>query len=50
MNMHVFYRQMSAKPADENRRRLSGLTRLSREQVLKTTSQIVWYIWDAPSA
>lgn len=50
MNMHTFYRQMSVKPADENQRRLAGLTRLSRAQILKATSQIVWYIWNAEAS
>lgn len=47
MNMHTFYQQVSVKPADENQRRLAGLTQLSRAQILKATSQIVWYIWNA---
>lgn len=47
MNMHTFYRQLSAKTADENQRRLAGLTRLSRAQILKATSQLIWYIWNA---
>lgn len=50
MNMHTFYRKVSVKPADENHRRLAGLTRLSRAEILKATSQITWYIWTAPSA
>lgn len=50
MNRHTFYRQLLVKPAEEGQRRLAGLTRLSREQILKATSQITWCIWDAPSA
>ena len=47
MDMHTFYRELSVKPAKENQRRLAGLTRLSRAQILKATSQLTWYIWNA---
>jgi hypothetical protein len=50
MNMRTFYRQLAVKPADESRRRLAGLTRLSRAQILKATSQITWYIWNAEAS
>ncbi|GEM_PF-5886923 len=49
MNMHTFYRQLTVKPA-ERQRRLASLTRLSRAQILKATSKSTWYIWDAPSS
>lgn len=47
MNMHTFYQQLSVKPAEENQRRLARLTRLSHAQILKATSQLTWFIWNA---
>jgi len=47
MNMHTFYKMLSVKPVDDNQRRLAGLTRLSRTQIVKASSQLVWYIWNA---
>jgi len=52
MNMQEFYQQLSVKPTQSCQRRLAGLTRLSRTQILNATSKIEWYIWKAeiPSA
>lgn len=47
MNMQTFYQQLSVKPAEARQRRLARLTRLSRTQILKATSQLTWYIWNA---
>lgn len=50
MNMQKFYRRLSLKPSRAHERRLASLTRVSRTQVLKATSDIEWLIWHAESS
>jgi hypothetical protein len=47
MNMQTFYRRLSVKPSQAHQRRLEGLTRVSRTQVLNAASDIEWFIWKA---
>jgi hypothetical protein len=47
MNMQTFYRRLFIKPSKAHQRRLAGLTRISRVQVLNTTSDSEWLIWRA---
>jgi hypothetical protein len=52
MNMQAFYQRLSVKPSQAHQRRLAGLTRVSRTQVLKATSELTWLLWtaEAPNA
>lgn len=45
MNMQTFYRRLFIKPSQAHQRRLSHLTRVSRAQILKATSEGTWLIW-----
>jgi hypothetical protein len=47
MNMQTFYRRLSIKPSRAHQRRLVGLTRISKAQVLQATSDTEWYVWRA---
>jgi hypothetical protein len=47
MNMQAFYKWLSVKPTKAYQRRLAGLTRVSRGQVLDATSEGTWLIWFA---
>ena len=47
MNMQAFYKILSVKPSQAHQHRLAGLTRISRVQVLKTTSDVEWFVWKA---
>jgi hypothetical protein len=45
MSMQAFYKWLSVKPTRPHQRRLAGLTRASRAQVLEATSEGTWIIW-----
>jgi hypothetical protein len=47
MSMQTFYRRLSVKPSQAHQRRLAHLTRVSRTQILKATSEGTWLIWSA---
>ncbi len=47
MNMQAFYERMAVKPEQPHERRLAGLARLSRAQILDATSDLDWLIWKA---
>jgi hypothetical protein len=47
MNMQDFYQQLLVKREGPDQRRLDGLTRASRAQILHVTSEVTWYIWGA---
>ena len=47
MNMQAFYRRLFMNPSRGHQRRLSNLTRVSRAQLLKATSEGTWLIWSA---
>lgn len=47
MNMQTFYQRLSVRPSQAHQRRLAGLTRVSRVQILNATSDITWLIWKA---
>ena len=47
MNMQAFHKWLSVKPSQLYQRRLVGLTRISRTQVLDATSELTWLIWNA---
>ena len=49
MNMQAFYKWLSVKPSQAHPRRLAGLTRVTRTQVLDATSELTWLLW-APEA
>ena len=48
MNMQSFYQRLSVKPKRKDQRRLTGLTRASRAQVLNATREDTWLIWWKP--
>jgi hypothetical protein len=50
MNMQDFYQQLSVKAEQPHQRRLEGLTRASRTQILHVTSELTWYIWGAEAS
>ena len=48
--MQAFHQSLSAAPkaSDSRRKQLASLTRIRRDQVLALTSELTWFIWDAP--
>ena len=40
MSMQIFYRRLAIKPSQAHRRRLAGLTRVSRIQVLNARAML----------
>lgn len=47
MNMQEFYQRLAVKPTKAHQRRLKGLTRVSRAQVLNASSETTWLIWNS---
>ena len=48
MNMQDFYQRLSVKPQRNKQRKLTGLTRISRDQILNATREDTWLIWWKP--
>lgn len=47
MNMQAFYNRLSVKPTRSHQRRLTNLTRASRNQILDATRNGTWLVWSA---
>lgn len=50
--MQDFYTQINSSSTEEgiSDRRLSGLSKVSKEQLLAASRESVWYFWDAPQS
>ena len=50
--MQDFYTQLTSSSTEESvsTRRLSGLSKVSKKQLMAASSESVWYFWDAPQS
>jgi len=48
MNMQDFYQRLSVKTKRNKQRQLTGLTHISRDQILNATREDTWLIWWKP--
>ena len=51
-NMQVFHKWLTSttKASNDYRDRLTRLARLDRDQILRATASLTWYIWNAGEA
>lgn len=50
--MQAFYDWLArpSKTAEARKNRLTHLTLVSREKIMSVTSELIWYVWNAPQA